>query len=91
MATDGLVETRRAVQALRGDATRLDEQIADLVADPSGAARTAVDFTIDGEPTDLTPEATVALIRTAQEALVNAAKHAPHQPVRSCSATTTTR
>ena len=27
------------------------------------------------------PEATVALIRTAQEALVNTAKHAPAQPV----------
>jgi signal transduction histidine kinase len=81
MATDGLVETRRAVQALRGDATRLDEQITALAHTHRERHGTAVDFSIDGEPVDLTPEATVALIRTAQEALVNAAKHAPHQPV----------
>ncbi|HTC68677.1 MAG TPA: histidine kinase, partial [Acidothermaceae bacterium] len=81
MATDGLVETRRAVQALRGDATRLDEQITALAQTHRERHGTAVDFSIDGEPADLTPEATVALIRTAQEALVNAAKHAPHQPV----------
>jgi hypothetical protein len=34
-----------------------------------------------GAPRSLPPEATVALIRTAQEALVNTAKHAPAQPV----------
>jgi signal transduction histidine kinase len=35
------------------------------------------------EPGDLDepPEATVALVRTAQEALVNTAQHAPRQPV----------
>ena len=32
-------------------------------------------------PRPLPPEATVALIRAAQEALVNTAKHAPAQPV----------
>jgi signal transduction histidine kinase len=81
MASDGLIETRRAVQALRGDATRLDEQITNLAQTHRERHGTAINFTIDGEPTDLTPEATVALIRTAQEALVNAAKHAPDQPV----------
>jgi signal transduction histidine kinase len=81
MASDGLVETRRAVQALRGDATRLDEQLTNLAQTHRERHGTPVDFSIDGEPVDLTPEATVALIRTAQEALVNAAKHAPHQPV----------
>jgi signal transduction histidine kinase len=81
MASDGLVETRRAVQALRGDATRLDEQITTLAQTHRERHGTAIDFSIDGEPTELMPEATVALIRTAQEALVNAAKHAPHQPV----------
>jgi signal transduction histidine kinase len=82
MASDGLVETRRAVQALRGDATRLDAQITNLVQTHRERHDTAVGLSIEGEPTDLTPEATVALIRTAQEALVNAAKHAPHQPVQ---------
>ena len=82
MASDGLVETRRAVQALRGDATRLDEQITNLAQTHRERHGTVVDFSIEGEPADLTPEATVAFIRTAQEALVNAAKHAPHQPVQ---------
>ena len=82
LASDGLIETRRAVHALRGDATRLDEQISNLVETHRERHDTAVDFAIEGEPTALTPEATVALIRTAQEALVNAAKHAPHQPVQ---------
>jgi signal transduction histidine kinase len=81
MASEGLVETRRAVQALRGDATRLDEQITNLAQIHRERHGTVVDFSIEGEPADLTPEATVAFIRTAQEALVNAAKHAPHQPV----------
>jgi signal transduction histidine kinase len=81
MASDGLIETRRAVQALRGDATRLDEQITNLAQTHRERHGTAINFTIDGEPTDLTPEATVALIRTTQEALVNAAKHAPDQPI----------
>ncbi len=81
MATDGLVDTRRAVQALRGDTTRLDEQLSALIESHRSRHRSAVDFQIEGKPAALTPEATVALIRTAQEALVNTAKHAANQPV----------
>jgi signal transduction histidine kinase len=81
MATDGLVDTRRAVQALRGDATGLDDQLVELVATHRTRHRTVVELRVDGEPRALAPEATVALIRTAQEALVNTAKHAAHQPV----------
>jgi signal transduction histidine kinase len=82
MAGDGLVETRRAVEALRGDDTRLDQQITALIEVHRGRHRASVDFAVDGEPATLPPEATIALIRTAQEALVNTAKHAPHQPIR---------
>ena len=82
MATDGLVETRRAVQALRGDTTGLDEQIGDLAQTHRNRHHTSVDFQIEGQPVTLTPEATLALSRTAQEALVNTAKHAPDQPVQ---------
>jgi signal transduction histidine kinase len=81
MATDGLVETRRAVQALRGDATGLDEQIVALAQTHRDRHSASVEFTVDGEPGTLSAEATVALVRTTQEALVNAAKHAPSQPV----------
>ena len=36
---------------------------------------------VTGQARPLTPDATLALTRAAQESLVNAAKHAPHQPV----------
>jgi len=81
IAKDGLVETRRAVHALRSDSTGLDEQLAALVDRHRIQHQASVRFGIDGQPRPLPPEATVALIRTAQEALVNAAKHAPFQPV----------
>jgi signal transduction histidine kinase len=81
MATDGLVDTRRAVQALRGDMTRLDKQLAGLIETHRERHATSIDFKVEGEPAPLPPEITVALIRTAQEGLVNTAKHAPHQPI----------
>jgi signal transduction histidine kinase len=82
LATDGLLETRRAVQALRGDVTRLDEQMTSLVQTHRERHSASVEFMVEGEPATLPADATVALIRTAQEALVNATKHAPAQPVQ---------
>ncbi len=81
MAKDGLAETRRAVHALRADTAGLDEQLAALVDTHRSRHHASVSFGIGGQPRPLPPEATIALIRTAQEALVNAAKHAPSQPV----------
>ena len=81
IANDGLAETRRAVHALRADTTGLDQQLAALIDTHRGRHHAAVSFRVGGQPRKLSPEATVALIRTAQEALVNAAKHAPRQPV----------
>jgi signal transduction histidine kinase len=81
MAREGLVDTRRAVHALRTDASGLDEQLTALVAAHRGRHQATVEFRVDGPPRPLPPEATVALLRTAQEALVNTAKHAPHQQV----------
>ena len=81
IAKDGLVETRRAVQALRADATGLDDQLAALIQTHRSRHHASVSFGVGGRPRPLPPEATVALIRTAQEALVNTAKHAPLQPV----------
>jgi signal transduction histidine kinase len=81
IAKDGLVETRRAVHALRSDSTGLDEQLAALVDTHRIQHQARVRFGVGGQPRPLPPEATVALIRTAQEALVNATKHAPLQPV----------
>ncbi len=81
IAKDGLIETRRAVHALRADTARLDEQLTTLVDTHRGRHQVTVSFRVGGQPRPLPPEATVALIRTAQEALVNTAKHAPQQPV----------
>jgi signal transduction histidine kinase len=76
MAAEGLVETRRAVHALRADTLPLDAELA-LVSDTHAQRyHVAVDFCAGGVPAPLPPDATVALLRIAQEALVNAAKHA---------------
>ena len=81
MATDGLAETRRAVHALRGQTPPLPEGLAALSADHQRRHGARVTVTVTGEPRPLPPDAGLALIRTAQEALVNTAKYAPHQPV----------
>jgi signal transduction histidine kinase len=81
MAKDGLAETRRAVHALRTGTAGLDQELAALADTHRGLHRASVSFGVAGQPRPLPPEATVALIRTAQEALVNTAKHAPLQPV----------
>jgi signal transduction histidine kinase len=81
MAGEGLVETRRAVQALRADTLPLDEELA-LVSDTHAQRyHVAVSFDTGGVPGPLPPDATIALLRIAQEALVNATKHAAGQGV----------
>jgi len=81
MAIDGLAETRRAVHALRGDTPPLPAGLARLSQDHQRQHGAAVTFEVSGEPRPLTPDAGLAITRTAQEALVNTAKHAPRQPV----------
>jgi signal transduction histidine kinase len=81
MADDGLTETRRAIQALRGHTLPLPEGLAELSADHEFRHGMAVNFTVSGEPRPLPADAQVAITRTVAEALVNAAKHAPGQPV----------
>jgi signal transduction histidine kinase len=82
MATDGLTETRRAVHALRGDTLPLAEGLAELSEDHQRRHGSRVQFEVLGEPRPLSPDAGLAISRTAQEALVNTAKHAPRQPIR---------
>ncbi len=81
MAAEGLVETRRAVHALRADTLPLGEELA-LVTDAHAQRyHVPVSYDTGGLPAALPPDATLALLRVAQEALVNAAKHAAGQPV----------
>lgn len=76
MAADGMAETRRAVHALRADVGPLDSELGRLADSHGDHHDVGVSFDIGGVPRPLPPDATVALLRTAQEALVNAAKHA---------------
>ncbi|MGH3301927.1 MAG: sensor histidine kinase [Streptosporangiaceae bacterium] len=81
MAAEGLVETRRAVQALRSDTLPLNEELAKVTDSYAQRYGVAVSFDIGGTPQPMPPDATIALLRVAQEALVNAAKHAAGQHV----------
>jgi signal transduction histidine kinase len=81
MASDGLIETRRAVHALRTDTLPLHEELARASAEHGERYLVPTHFDNAGMPRPLPPEVTVALLRTAQEALVNAAKHAPGQSI----------
>jgi signal transduction histidine kinase len=81
LAQDGLSETRRAVHALRGETRPLPDGLAELSAEHQRRHGAPVTFQISGEPRPLPPDTGLALVRTAQEALVNTAKHAPRQPV----------
>jgi signal transduction histidine kinase len=76
LVDEGLTETRRAVRALRTDAPPLPQALAALVGERPGA------LTVSGEPYTLSPAAGLALLRVAQEAVTNAAKHADGQPAR---------
>jgi signal transduction histidine kinase len=81
MAADGLTETRRAVHALRVDTLPLGEELAAAVDTYRQRYHVQVSLEPSGVTRALPPDATLALLRTAQEAMVNAAKHAPGQPV----------
>ncbi|WP_093785115.1 sensor histidine kinase [Actinacidiphila guanduensis] len=81
MASDGLAETRRAVHALRSDTPPLTEELTRMAAIHEQRHGGTVRLTVAGEPLPLPPDQALALVRTAQESLTNAAKHAPRRPV----------
>jgi len=81
MAGEGLTETRRAVHALRSDTLPLAEELAKAAATYGERYDVAVSLDTEGAPRPVPADATVALLRVAQEALVNAAKHGAGKPV----------
>jgi signal transduction histidine kinase len=84
MASEGLTETRRAVHALRADTPPLPDVLAELAAAHRLRHGAPVTLHVLGQPVPLTPDANLALTRTAQETLVNSAKHAPRVPIDLC-------
>jgi signal transduction histidine kinase len=85
---EGMADARRAILALRdgGEAASaaprpLAEQLRSLADQQRADGDTAVEFTVSGEPRPVAPEQALTVYRTAQEALTNARKHAPGQPV----------
>ena len=83
--TDGLAEARRAILALRDDASPLPDQLSALAEEYGVDGDAPVDFQVAGSPRPVAGQAGLAAYRTAQEALTNARKHAPGgRPVRLC-------
>ncbi len=79
LARESLTDARRSVQALLPEPLRaqhLDAALRDVCEQWSALQLTPVELTITGTATTLAPSTETALLRTAQEALANVAKHA---------------
>ena len=79
LARESLSEARRSVHALRPESlqtARLSEALADVAERWSALHRIPVQVTTTGTARPMPVDAEVALLRTAQEALANVAKHA---------------
>ncbi|MET0494703.1 MAG: sensor histidine kinase [Actinoplanes sp.] len=79
LARESLTEARRSVQALRPqplDGAALPEALAEVVDGWSGRHGVAAELITTGTASRLLPEIESTLLRTAQEALANVARHA---------------
>ena len=79
-AREGLEEARRAVAALRSDPLPLAESLTGLLESHRQQGDLG-ELVLEGTPRALSPEVTLALMRTVQEALTNARRHAPGSAV----------
>ncbi len=82
LTREGMAEARRAIQALRDDVAPLADQLSGLAKEWEADSNVPVDFSVSGTPRPVGTEIGLTAYRTAQEALTNARKHAPGQPVR---------
>jgi signal transduction histidine kinase len=79
LARESLTEARRSVHALRPEplrTARLSEALTEVASRWSALHGITAQVTTTGSVLPLAPEAELALLRTAQEALANVAKHA---------------
>lgn len=84
LAVTGLAEAKRAVEALREDLPAEAVDVPGAIDDLVRAHRSLggeADLLVEGNPHALGAAASVAMVRTLQEALTNARKHAPGVPV----------
>jgi signal transduction histidine kinase len=79
LARESLTEARRSVHALRPrelETGHLAEALAEVAGRWSARHGISAEFTTTGTPRPLGPQAEAVLVRTAQEALANVARHA---------------
>ena len=79
LARESLSEARRSVEALRPESletARLSEALGEVAGRWSSLHAIPVQVTTTGTARPMSPEAEFALLRTAQEALANVARHA---------------
>jgi signal transduction histidine kinase len=89
LTLDGLDEARRSVHALRTDTPPLARALEDLARAHAQRYDTTIDVSVPTEDgprhqsaaSDVPAQVTLAMLRVAQEALTNSAKHAPGRPV----------
>ena len=86
LARDGLTEARRSVRALRPEplqqAGRIEDALAVVASRWSALHGVEAIVTTTGPPRPIPGEAELVLLRTAQEALANVARHARARAVR---------
>ena len=79
LARDSLTEARRSVRAMQPEpleSARLPEALADVASKWTRIHGVPATVTTTGQPRRIRPDAEITLLRAAQEALVNVARHA---------------
>ncbi|MBE1537930.1 sensor histidine kinase [Actinomadura algeriensis] len=84
LARSGLEETRRALATLRGEIPEPREVIAELAEDFYVSTGRPCDVQVTGTARELSAQAGLTVVRTAQEALTNVRKHAPGARAHVC-------